>query len=488
MKTRPQKSPAARDLNDLFRDDLLDLDATEDAGVPRLPLADAEDMWIAEVARRPEHLDVTKVTDRHLSAHAKLLLAAVKALHAAQLPIDRTTLEGEIADAAARSLWASWERRGDMPKLDPRSLPRRMRVRDSTGNLEYAEDCLVRSFAEAKYTEALVRAAPLAREHGMAQAQELLRGVEARIEAAQTGVKFKTAHSIARDLIVELRGKLRDGDRSFISSGFGRLDAYTKGWRRKRLTSIGGWPGHGKSTLMLMILVGMALAERDVHYISLEDEAVIPLTRIVMHQMADLKAAARVATLTTADMFTSGYREADVDALERFVEQTVARMRLTIVDDGPWSKEKVRAAIIAAGRSGAEVVAVDYLQALKPPGSQDLTPFYNGCVADWKDAAKSANVHLILGTQLRRAPGRAGERDASKIRPAIDEAAYCPGIEQASEYVILCHRYEKDKAAQGKGDAAKVESARIIKAKAKDGAVGTIACQWCNDRQMYLGL
>lgn len=476
----------ARDLNDLFRDGELDLEAVGDAAVPRLPIAEAEDMWLAEIARAPGHYEVSKVTERHLGAEGKLLLAAVLALHRAKLPIDKKTLAGEVALEAIRTTWASWQKRGDPPDLSGRTLAKRMRVLTPESTLAFAEDTLIRSYGEERYARALVKAQEIARTSGSEAASEFMRGVEARIQAASVGTRWKKANDLGRALVTELRDKLVAGDTSFITTGYSVLDAATKGWRRRRMTAIGGWPGHGKSTLMLQLFTAMALSGRRPAYISLEDEAAIAIMRVVMHRLQDVGAAKRLSTLTPDRVACEGYRRSDVDALERFVAETIDKMDLWIDDDGPWSKEKVRASIIAAGRSGCEVVFVDYVQACPRPGNTEPGPHYTACISEWKDAARTANVHLVVGTQLRRAAGRASERDASKVRPSIDEAYYCPAIEQASEYVLLCHRYQKDDEAMGKGKSRPVEDARIIIAKAKDGGVRTVECQWDNDRQMYL--
>lgn len=486
MGKKAPPSRIVRDLNDLFRDDDLDLDAVEDAGVPRLPLPDAEDMWLAEIARRPQHLDVTKVSERHLGINGKLMLAAITALARAGLPVDKETMTGEVATRAAHEAWSSWRQRGEAPAINVRTLPKRLRMPAEASNLSYAEDVLIRSYSETRYADALVKATKIAEEQGWPAAAEFLRGVESRIDAASTGVKWKRAGDVGKALITEARAKLLEGDLSFISSDYARLDAYTRGWRARRQTAIGGWPGHGKSTLMLQLISSMAIGgRRDVAYVSLEDEAMIPITRMVVQLMADLPAAKRLASLTPASASADGYSAADLPALEAFVKRYLESLSMHICDDGPWSKDKVRAAILSAGRSGCRVVFVDYVQALADPsGSDNPSPFYNSCVASWKDAAKAANVHLVLGTQLRRA---AKQADGKKTAwPKIDEAFYCPAIEQQSEYVVLCHRYQKDDEAQGRGATALDEKARLILAKGKDGGVGVIECRWSNERHLYM--
>lgn len=479
--TKKTRAPTiARDLNDIFRDGELDLDAVEDAAVPRLPLSDAEDMWLSEIARRPAHLDVTKIADRHLSVHAKLVLAAVIGLHRAGLPVDRETMAGEVALATAREAWLSWGKREEMPALEPRTLLKRLRMPPEATNLVFAEDCLLRSYSETKYAEALAKAGEIARDRGMSEAQSFLREVESRIEAAATGVAWQRAGDIGQAFLAELRAKLSSEDTTWLSTFAPRLDQFTKGWYRRRLTSIGGWPGHGKSTLMLQLMVSMGIAGRDVAYISLEDEATIPVSRIVMQQLRDLNAARRLASLSPRRPGHDGYTEGDVAMLEEFARRMLDAMPLHIADKGPWSKDKVSAAITSAGRSGCMIAFVDYLQCVKAEG-EDLTPHYNACVSEWKESAKSAGIHLVVGTQLRRA-----RSDEDAPRPRVDMAAYCPGIEQASEYVLLTHRHEKDKPVTGKGDRAGVEQARILMVKGKDAGLGEIALHWCNDRQMFI--
>ena len=480
MTKRPGKPTIARDLNDIFRDGELDLDAVEDAEVPRLPLADAEDMWLAEIARRPAHLDVTKIGDRHLGLHGKLLLAAVIGLHRAGLPVDRETLAGEVASSTAREAWASWGKRDNMPSLEPRSLLKRLRMPPEATNLTFAEDCLIRSYSETKYGEALMRASEIARDRGMGEAQSFMREVESRIEAAASGVSWQRAGDIGRAFIQELRAKLSSDDATWLTTFSPRLDQFTKGWYRRRMTSIGGWPGHGKSTLMLQLMVAIGMSGRDVAYISLEDEATIPVLRIVMQQLRDLDAARRVASLSPRRPGHDGFTDGDVLILEDFAKRVLDEMPLHITDKGPWSKDKVSAAIASAGRSGCKIAFVDYLQCVKSEGD-DLTPHYNRCVTEWKESAKAVGIHLVLGTQLRRA-----RSDEDAPRPRVDMAAYCPGIEQASEYVVLTHRHEKDKPVTGKGDRAGAEAARILMVKGKDAGLGEISLHWCNDRQMFI--
>jgi replicative DNA helicase len=471
-------SRVARDLNDLFLDGELDLSGAVEADVPRMPVADAEDLWLAEVARRPDYLDITKVGDRHLTAEAKLILSGVKALHRARSPIDRETFTGEVFKAAVKQTWEGWNKKGDPPELEPRTMLRRLRVVDAESNLTFAEDVLVRAYSEAKYGEALSVASRIAREDGMAAAQRFMRDVEVKIEAADAGVKWHRAVDLGQAVVDELRAALTAPADTFVTSGFARLDQLTRGWYRRRQTAIGGWPGHGKSTLALQLMVAMALSNQ-VGLISIEDEPVILMTRILMHQMEQLGMAKRLATLRPGG--DTGYTGGDVDVMQAFVAEVISKMKLSILSDGPWTMEKVRAAIIAAGRSGCAVVGVDYLQAVPVEGDSPGA-FYDRCVTAWKDACRVANVHLIVASQLRRASGRAGDRDERQARPAKDDFYYCPKMEQASEYILLCHRLEIDRT---HGPLKDKETANIIIAKAKDGELGVHSTTWCRRKAMY---
>lgn len=173
-------------------------------------------------------------------------------------------------------------------------------------------------------------------------------------------------------------------------------------WLRRRapfsagdMVTVAGRTSAGKSHLTLAMLSSMVDAGERALYVSLEDSP-----RRVARRLAN------------------GYaREGLSVAFERGESGAVATLCLE------------------AGRAGARVCAVDYVQLMSYTGSVQLwsqTQVLARVVADLKAAARDAGVVLVLVSQCRR-PERGAEADM----PTLYDLAESAALERASEVVLM---------------------------------------------------
>lgn len=489
-----------RDLKDLHLSGELDMDGDIDPmPLPKMSLAEAEDLFLAVCCSTPKYADHSRVQDAHLTDRGRIVVNTIRAVQQrgwGQVTIEH--LQGPIATATKEAFWSSRpprQRPKQMPELDLGQIPKLLRHFDPATSIGFAEDVLLTAFEAEKYIAIHVKAAKIAEMEGTSAARAWLAEREARLASLTAGVRWSHAGDVAKQVTGDMRQKVtapNDPSQVQIATNFPAIDRVCCNFDGESCTTIAGWNGHGKSTFAFQLLGQMAVGGVRGHYISAEDKPRLTMKRQLIWLLADLRTARRLSTnQPVSHDAPDGYALQDIVELEGIAQRVVDKMPLYMTHLPGCTIEQAEAAIIESARSGAKVVVFDYLSAIVEPPKVETLKWRNYCFKRLTAAAKSNGVHLIMCAQLKR-PGEGGKgegisRDETKP-PNRYMIAFCSAAEEGSENVLLCHRPQKNKYQTdnfGRRRPLDIEDASIIVDKAKDGGVGTIDMGWCNARHCY---
>ena len=477
---------AKRDLNDQHRDGELDLDTIEPLPTPDLDLPTAEDLLLATLCQAPKYLEHTRIADVHLSPRARVIVATIRrAVAEGYAQVDKAYLTGPAAAAVALAHANSGRKvkltEATLPELG--SLPQRLRVIENSTTIEYAEDVLIKAWAKDRLAACFRRAAELVDEKGIDFANAWIGEKQDRLRALSSGVHWVMVGDASRKAIAEMKQRLLEGEEEGrqLGTNFAVLDRMVRNWAPERCTMIGGWNGHGKSTIMTEILQNLAIVSGvATALISLEDAVAITVERQLVWIQDDLELATRLSTGQPATRsFAGGYREEDVQIYELSALEVLRDCQMRIVHGVGWSLDQVCHAVQDACRRGCRVVAVDYLQAIPTPQGYDKNAWYDICARRIKAAGVTLGAHVVIGVQLNRPQ----DKDERKSRPNRFMGDYAAVCEQIAENYILCHRCQKGQ--RFEAGQPRLERAKLIVDKAKEGEVGDIDLAWCQIKHMF---
>lgn len=409
-----------------------------------MTLTDAEDLWLACVCQAPTYAEHSLVAGIELSGRASAILNRVKTLHAQGWPM----VTADQLEGLGQQL---------------HTIPRRLAVVDAASTIAEAERRLIDAWADSEFTKALAEARDICKDTGRMAAEQFLQQARDRISASSSGIRWWTPHQIGARIVEQIRRQLRGDvhDRK-IESGFEVFDNALKHYKPSRMTTIGGYTSSGKSTLTLQLLTGMAMLNTHSALISLEDAEDLTVTRQIAHIIERVEVAIRLC----AEQVTF----ADLRELHELVHQHMQNLKQQITYMPGASVQQVRYAIQEAIRSGAQVVAVDYLQCFEV---DDRRTGLSTAARELKSSAASLGGHLILASQVRRP-----QDGTSTQRPTMYMFKETGDIENISEYCVLVHRPELE------ADV-KIERAAAYVDKAKDAGPCVIRLGWDRDRNCY---
>lgn len=473
-------STRVRDVNDLLRAGELDIDAESTRiELGEVSLEDAEDLWLTIICLTPARADYSRVQDTHLSHRGRIVLHIVRAHVLAGWPqVAPEHLSGELAKKVTAEYWKALKGKNP-PPLDLRSIPARLRnFSPENISLETAEEVLIRAWHKTKFIAVHRHGAMLAETEGVEEAEMFLADRKARMASLTTGIRWQRAGELADIYLNSVReGIINPGaGPRLLGTGWPALDRMVKGWGPKKFTIVGGWNGHGKSTLIAQILSSMALQGVKGFYISGEDAMLVTVERMVLWALDDLQAARRLST--GAPLGDGGYTLPDVYALELAVSRIRERLNnlmLLHLPNAPLSQ--VKAAIVDGARAGALIGAHDYLSTIQQPEKRETADWRNHSIKEIKATFVENGLHGIEGVQLVRPK----DRD-DKARPTRFMIDYCPAAEHCAEYIILVRRPEKNGRA---GKPIDLEKAEIVVDKSKDSNVGVLEVGWCNSKHRF---
>lgn len=478
-----------RDLNDQHRDGVLDLDDVEPLPTPELDVNTAEDLWLATVCQAPKYLEHSRITDVHLSGRARMIKATIQRGVAEGFgQIDKSYLTSEAAMQVALA-FANRKRRpnqepireASLPELG--SIPQRLRIVEQSATIDYAEDVLVKAWAKDRLAACYEEAAKLCRDKGVDFAQAWMSERQDRLRALSTGVHWITVGDAARKVIEKMKQRLLDGEDEgrLLGTNFALLDRMTRNWAPGRCTFFGGWNGHGKSTMMTECLQNIAvMGGVRTALISLEDAVELTAERQLVWIQDDLELAARLSTGQPATRsFADGYRPEDVQLYDLSAMEVLRDCKMSIVYGVGWTLDQVCHAVQDAVRRGARVVAVDYLQAIPMPPGYDKNAWYDICARRIKASGTTLGAHVCIGVQLNRPEGK----DERKCRPNRFMGDYASVAEQIADNYFLCWRFQKGH--RFEPGQPRLEHAKLIADKLKEGEIGDIDLAWCQTKHMF---
>lgn len=309
-----------------------------------------------------------------------------------------------------------------------------------------------------------------------AQLYELAEGVTGDRQSVDAGEAFAHALQLAQD--AQQRGTTMTG----ITTGFADLDRMTGGLEAGNLYVVAGRPGMGKTALALWLAWATARAGSRVAFFSLEMSAIQLMRRI----------GAPLVGLSPFDLKRGAVPDNDWVRLID-VEKDLRKLPIKIDDRGGLTVAQMHAeARRLKRRGGLGLVVVDHLGLVKPPpeAAREGGTWQIGKISNaLKRLAKDLDVPVLALSQLSRmVEGRDDKR------PTLADLRQSGEIEQDADAVAFVYRehYYASRQRPGRKTAendasyngriadwmaecqACANTAEVIIAKQRDGAIGTV--------------
>jgi replicative DNA helicase len=241
-----------------------------------------------------------------------------------------------------------------------------------------------------------------------------------------------------------------------LGTGYPDLDHLLGGLRPGELIVIGARPSQGKTALATNILVNVAGAGEPVLLFSMEMPALDIADRLLsMGSSVPMHRFSRGRGLAAADAerLAAAASPAGLGGCAVYLDDA---------DDQPAARV-LAAARKAVRRHGVALIAVDYLQLMRPENPRDNRTIQVGTLARrMKQVARSCNVPVLLLSQLNR------ESEGQSRRPRLSDLRDSGEIEQHADRVLLLHRDPDLPADQ------EVWPVEVVVAKNRNGPVGDV--------------
>lgn len=260
-----------------------------------------------------------------------------------------------------------------------------------------------------------------------------------------------------------------------LKTGFPTLDAITKGFHKGDLILLAARPGIGKTSLALNICSNAAnLSNSVVAVFSLE----MPMSQIAQRVMCSVG-------FITMDDATSGTNNPSTWETVLKTKDLVSNAGI-YVDD---SSLTTPAQIISKCRrlkaeKGLDLIMIDYLQLMKSDASNSKREVnrqqeVSDLTRSLKIAARELECPIILLSQL--------SRDIEKRvdhKPQLSDLRESGAIEQDADIVMFIDRtneVDKDGDQNEEKETTNDEDCRLIIAKHRNGALGSINLKWASE-------
>lgn len=268
-----------------------------------------------------------------------------------------------------------------------------------------------------------------------------------------------------REFLVEVREDLEKQSRSEglvgLPTGLDTLDEVTGGFRRGELVVIGGRPGSGKSALACQSIAANSRANNDSIFFSLEmAKGDIARRFLAMTTSITSKQIRFPYLITKEGWLTIGRGIGDI-----------ASWPVLIDDDGSLTVNELMARAKLAISKGAVLIVVDYLQIVRGGEGRELRERVGMVANAMRLLAKSENVAVVLLSQLRR-PQNVNDE------PTLIELKESGDIEAHAHVVLLIYSPIAEDGSPSGMD-------KIIIAKNRNGARGSIAVKFVGDKMMF---
>lgn len=220
--------------------------------------------------------------------------------------------------------------------------------------------------------------------------------------------------------------KLHESGRKLVglTTGFRVLDRTTQGMHPGQLLTIGGRPGHGKTTLALNIAQHCAKAGNKVHFVSLEmsreelgKKMLSAMSGVPFRDIRNGEAVGDELNLRRMGKACSDMHDLDVHIDDR--------SGLALEDIHAQARLRKR-------RHGLDLLIVDYLGLIKHPAT-NMRDRLNDCTKGLKHVAKDLDIPVVQLAQIgRKADDRANG-------PTMGDGEGSSSIEQDSDSLWFLH-------------------------------------------------
>lgn len=250
-----------------------------------------------------------------------------------------------------------------------------------------------------------------------------------------TGGKIKSEWQDMSELIYSLmihQQEMATGKKSFITTGFRKIDEKNGGFYNGQMIVIGARPSVGKSALMGKMAISMAKQGKKVGIISLE--------------MNNNEIAARLSSLDTDIEFWKIYRTIakDEELHKRFYEKvsrSLVQLPIYVSDRTKVNMTDIKAKAMKLKASlGCDVLMLDYLQLIDSEQGnknynreQEVSKMSRGI----KILAGEMDIPIIVLCQLNRSITNRAYKDRF---PKLSDLRESGAIEQDADVVMFIHR------------------------------------------------
>ena len=253
-----------------------------------------------------------------------------------------------------------------------------------------------------------------------------------------------------------------------IPTGYRDLDALLGGWRPGDLVLVAGRPAMGKTAFLLNLLASAANHGHGTALLSLE---------MTSQQCWDRLCCARSGVLATRirdGLYSPDEYQRLTTASEQLASQPIW------IDDRPASILQIGSKVrrLRARCPDLRIVAVDYLQLLRPIGGRrqenrerEVAEMGEGL----KCLAKECEITVLSAVQVNRGPEERQNR-----RPAMADLRESGALEQAADAILAPFRpayYEKEDTKRI------IEDCELLILKSRHGRTGSVPLRWEPQRQ-----
>jgi replicative DNA helicase len=257
-----------------------------------------------------------------------------------------------------------------------------------------------------------------------------------------------------------------------VKTGFRDLDEVMGGLVRSELTVLAGRPGMGKTSLALAFAMNASRAQRRVLFFSLEMSR-----RQVSHRLIAMTSGVSTQELRRPKLM----RDSSWTHLAHAMS-ALHNSKLVIVDAPSLSVMDIRSvARTCRAKHGLDLVAVDYLQLIKPAEKSHSREREVAVIsANLKSISRELDVPVLCMAQLNRV----NESQTDKV-PRLSNLRESGAIEQDSDCVLFVHRAHYYATKDKDGDPVDPTFAEIYVAKNRNGPCGRIEVGWEEGKTLF---
>ena len=243
------------------------------------------------------------------------------------------------------------------------------------------------------------------------------------------------------DVIAETVDSIKNKTSKLITTGYGKLNAFSGGLTRGEITIIGGRPGHGKTTVMINMLANILKDGHKAIFFSRE----LPNSELVK-KIVCLESGKLDYGQVRKNVWTNTSLKHFEEALS-FVRSKYSSDKFLMFDnvrDFAASSSEVK-------KFKPDIIFDDYIQLIACDSREDQRRLQiEKLVNDYKWLGKETDAVVVLASQLNRMIERAGVRGKA-LMPQLSDLAESGAIEQVAENVFFSYYDYKVRGEAGKG-------------------------------------